>query len=118
MLSFLLSIYVIFLLLYAVVMGFAVYKVFMFAQNKDLKGYSRRMTIAFLIAVLFIFFVSLLIIRNYQWNDGFSYYCTKLSPGSCICEPTKEAQDICAAKKKEAAAKVQGNQNSNQLPQT
>jgi len=112
--SFLLSIYAIFLILYSVVMGFAVYKVFMFAKNTELKGYSRRMTLGFLITILFIFFVSLLIIRGYQWNDGFSYYCKQLSPGSCICEPTQKEQSDCTDRKKKATENA--DKKTNNLP--
>jgi hypothetical protein len=94
-------------------MGFAVYKVFMFAKNRELKGYSRRMTLTFLIIVLFIFFVSLLIIRSYEWNDNFSYYCKIASPKSCICEPTQEKQKICQDEQKKATE-----DQANKLPQS
>lgn len=94
-LSLLLSIYVVFLLIYSTILGFAVYKVFMFAKNKDLKGYSRRMTFAFLTTVFFIFLVTLIVIRSYNWNDGLGYYCKQIFPTSCSCELNSADQKAC-----------------------
>ncbi len=111
-LSFLLTIYVLFLLTYGAVMGFAVYKVFMFAKNKDLKGYSRKMTFAFLASVLIIFLISILIIRTYEWNDNFGFYCKQVSPTSCFCEISADAQKACQetkslkAKEKQPTGKI------------
>lgn len=113
-LSFLLTIYILFLITYSAVIGFAVYKVFMFAKNKDLKGYSRRMTLAFLALVIFIFFVSLLVIRTYTWNDNFGFYCKQVAPASCFCETDSEAQKACQEKQSEKINSA----IKNQLPKT
>ena len=67
--SIMLTIYFIFLLVYAAFMGFAFYKVFLFAQNKDLKGYSRRISLVILMMMLFVILVTLIIIQGYQWDD-------------------------------------------------
>lgn len=117
-LSLLLSIYVVFLLIYSAVLGFAVYKVFMFSKNKDLKGYSKRMTFAFLATVFFIIFITFLVIRSYDWNDGFSFYCKQLSPGSCFCEINADAQRACQDVKNTAAKQKQTDSinNGSQLP--
>jgi hypothetical protein len=76
-------------------MGFAVYKVFMFAKNINLKGYSRKMTLAFLAVTFAIFLISILIIRSYEWNDNFGFYCKQVFPTSCLCEVTADAQKVC-----------------------
>lgn len=121
-LSLLLSIYFVFLLIYSAIMSFAVYKVFMFAKNKDLKGYSRRMTFAFLTTVFFIIFVTFLVIRSYDWNDGFGFYCKQVFPASCFCEISSEAQKTCQDAKNAADLKKQTNSinlnTADQLPKT
>lgn len=116
-LSFLLIVYILFLITYGAVIGFAVYKVFMFAKNKDLKGYSRKMTYVFLISVLFIFLVSILIIRSYVWNDSFGFYCKQVFPTSCICEINADAQKACQENKKIEAEKKKSTEKSNIIKQ-
>lgn len=68
--SIMLTIYFFFLLGYAGFMAFAFYKVFLFAQNKDLKGYSRRISLIVLILVLAIVLITFIIIQRYQWDDN------------------------------------------------
>ena len=68
--SILLTIYFLFLLVYAGFMAFAFYKVFLFAQNKELKGYSRRISLVVLILILSVVLISFIIIQRYQWDDN------------------------------------------------
>ena len=70
--SILLTFYFLFLLTYGGILGFAVYRVFLFAKNRDLKGYSRRITLSFVMIVLFFIFSSLIVIQRYDWNDSAS----------------------------------------------
>ena len=68
--SIMLTIYFLFLLAYAGFMAFAFYKVFLFAQNKDLKGYSRRISLVILMLALTVVLITLVIIQRYQWDDS------------------------------------------------
>lgn len=94
----------------------------MFARNQDLKGYSKRMTFAFLTTVFFIVFITFLIIRSYDWNDGFSFYCKQVFPNSCFCEISADAQKACQEAKNAKALQKQTNSANintiNQLPKT
>jgi len=67
--SIMLTIYFLFLTGYAAFMAFAFYKIFLFAQNKDLKGYSRRISLIVLILMLTVILITLIIIQGYQWDD-------------------------------------------------
>ena len=64
---------------YGVVLGFAIYRVFLFAKNKDLKGVTRKVTLSFMIIVLFVILISLTIIKNYEWNDTIDYWWNEIS---------------------------------------
>jgi len=81
-------------------MAFAVYKVFLFAKNKDLKGYSRRISLIFTIVILSIVFITFLVIPRYQWNDNLGYYCKKVFTESCFCESNKKIRKECEDNRK------------------
>jgi hypothetical protein len=98
-LSIFLTIYFLFLIVYGALLGFAVYKVFLFAKNRDLKGHSRRITLVFLIIVLSVVFISFLLIPRYHWDDNIGFYCKKISK-SCSCESDSVKRDECIAKQK------------------
>jgi len=94
----------------------------MFAKNKVLKGYSRRMTLVFLITTLFIVFVTFLIIKSYNWNDSFGFYCKQVMPTSCFCETNAAKQKACRDQKDAANNPKQSTGLNNsilvQLPKT
>lgn len=94
--SILMTIYLIFLIIYSALMGFAVYKVFLFAKNKEFKGYSRRITLGFMISVLSVMLFSFLVTSRYHWDDDFNaYYCHFISDNNCSCRATPEEQKQC-----------------------
>jgi len=110
-LSIFLTIYFLFLIVYGALLGFAVYKVFLFAKNRDLKGYSRRITLVFLIVVLSVVFISFLLIPRYHWDDNLGFYCKKISQ-SCSCETDDQKREECLANQKKASEAKKADQTS------
>ena len=111
-LSIFLTIYFLFLIVYGALLGFAVYKVFLFAKNKDLKGYSRRITLVFLIVVLSVVFISFLLIPRYHWDDSLGFYCKKISH-SCSCETDSAKKEACLADQNKAKETTKNDQSTN-----
>lgn len=60
------------------------------------------MTLGFIGVVLFIIFIDLLIIRAYQWNDDFAFYCNKALPGNCFCKTNDVDKNACYNQQKTA----------------
>lgn len=81
--SLLLTFYLLFLVTYFAIIGFAVYRVFLFAKNKQFKGYSRRATLGFIIIIFFIVFTSMIVIQRYNWDDNATYWCEQAFSGPC-----------------------------------
>ena len=98
-LSVLLTIYFLFLITYGALMWFAFDRVLLFARDKDLKGYCRRMSLTVLSLIVSIILVSFLFIKSYYWDDGFSYYCGVVSGKSCFCEFNREKRAECERQK-------------------
>jgi len=68
--SLLLTIYLLFLITFLGLMSFSVYRVFMFCKNKELAGYSRRITFVIIAISVFAIFFSFLWIGQYKWDDN------------------------------------------------
>ena len=109
-LSIFLTIYFLFLIVYGALIGFAVYKVFLFAKNRAIKGYSRRITLVFMIVVLSVISISFLFIPRYHWNDNFGFYCKKIF-NSCSCETDDSTKSECIANQKNEQAQASVNQS-------
>ena len=117
-LSIFLTVYFLFLIVYSAIIGFAVYKVTLFAKNKDLKGYSRRITLVFLTIVLSVVALSFFIIPQYNWNDNFGYYCKRIFTQTCSCETDAALRAQCEKDKKENISKPKKSQiNIFKMPQ-
>lgn len=70
--SILLTIYAVFLIAYLSLISFAFYRVLIFAQEKQLKGYSRRISLIVASIILCAILFNIAMIRQYRWDDNFS----------------------------------------------
>ncbi|MFA7308800.1 MAG: hypothetical protein WC045_01880 [Patescibacteria group bacterium] len=76
--SILLLIYALFLIAYVAVMGYAMYRVWLFGQYRALAGMSILVTLCFVIAMLGIIAFTLIGIGRYTWDDSAHFYIDKL----------------------------------------
>lgn len=78
--SLLLTIYILFLITYIIVMGFAVYRVYAFCQNKEFAGYSKKISLAIIVFSLLVILFSFGFINNYKWDDNTAFWAKKIVP--------------------------------------
>jgi len=111
--SLLLTIYFLFLITYLSVIGFAVYRVFIFGKNKKLAGYSRKMSLAVVSVIAGIIFLTFLGIARYNWDDDLGTWIRIVFPS------TKEKkEEIVKKEKTESKKKIEESKKEERAQKT
>ncbi len=104
----LITIYLIFLIAYLALMGFAFYRVFIFCKNKDLKGYSKSMSYFVMVLIAVVLSISFILFIKHDW----SYKIKNQSEGdntekeNQITESENKEKEVELVKKEDSAKKI------------
>ncbi|MBI2448444.1 hypothetical protein HYV44_02715 [Candidatus Microgenomates bacterium] len=78
--SLFLTVYSLFLLTYIGLMGYALYRVWIFGNNKELLGKTRHVSLVVFVVIASIIIASIIIMSRYNWDDTATFWLRQVFP--------------------------------------